>query len=232
MTLLFGSALPTSAQAAPDRAEVGLHIINSNEHETVLQLVVSDFSVEPAAVGSEQYQRLVIPQFGSTLLPGSPQVPMTGIIIGVPTVDGLELQVLSEDYDVLEGIRLLPAPELRAGAQTLDDPAAGNLTTQYAEDAAVYGADQAYPGRVVEVADRGFMGDQAVTQLRFYPVQYNPARHEVRVYRRLVVRLSWPDQGATNSSQEPALRPAYEKLLQGTLANYNDLHRPRIGPET
>jgi hypothetical protein len=232
MTLLFGDALPAQAQIAPDHAEDGLHVIYSNEHETALRLVVSDFSVEPAADGGGQYRRLVIPQFGSTLMPGLPQVPMTGIIIGVPTVDGLELEILSEDYDVLEGIRLLPAPELRAGAQTLDDPAASNLTRQYAEDAAVYGADQSYPGRVVEVADSGFMGDQAVTQLRFYPVQYNPAKNEVRVYRRLVVRLSWPDQGATGSNQEPDLRPAYERLLQGTLANYSDLHRPPIRPET
>jgi hypothetical protein len=224
--------MPTRAQTAPKDAEDGIHIVYSNDREVVLQLGVSSFSAEPALDAGEQYQRLVIPQFGSTVLPGSPQVPVTGISLGVPTVDGLQLQVLSEDYELLQGIRLAPAPELRAGAPTLDDPAASNLTRQYAEDAAVYGADQLYPDRVVEVADTGFMGDQAVAQLRFYPIQYNPARHEGRVYRRLVVRLSWPEQATARPSAETAVRPAYEKLLQGALTNYGDLGRFQVSPET
>src|SRR5690554_5406561 len=64
--------------------------------------------------------------------------------------------------------------------------------------------------------------EQAVAQVQFYPVQYNPVRGEIRLYQRIVSRITW-DGAATQASEGRARgsSPAYEELLRKTLANYD-----------
>jgi len=96
----------------------------------------------------------------------------------------------------------------------------------------VYAADAYYPGKAVEISCAGYIRDQAVAQVQFYPVQYNPVTGELRLYRRIVARITWDGQHTDVSARRQEESPAYENMLRSTIVNYQALDRPLVGMET
>src|SRR6059058_5484636 len=119
-----------------------------------------------------------------TAKPGEPQVPTRGTLLGLPSIAGVSVQVLDTVYETLQGYRFPPAPTLEVSGDTLDTLSAGGVQPTFALNHARYTTDAFYPGVPVEIGHTGYMRDQAVAQVQFYPVHYNPVTSEVRLYRR------------------------------------------------
>lgn len=235
--LLMGLLPARSPLSAADEPRSGLQItvLATTKEAITLQATVDSYTVEPVALSGEQWQRIDIAGAPPTTLPGAPQLPSRGALVGVPTTAGVTFQVLAADFEALPHFPLAPAPPLAPTvAPNVTEPEqvlTGSPPETAAEVAAIYATDAFYPGPLVELGEVGNLRDQPVAQVQFYPVQYNPVRGELRLYHRLVVQLTWRQEAVAAAADARGSTPAYEELLRNTLLNYTTLTRPS-GPGT
>lgn len=211
--------LPAAAQTPRGSR---LTVLSSNAQEIVLELTVADFTVEAMELDGPGYQRLVIPGTVQTEVAGAPQLPTRGALLGIPTTAGVAVEILASDTETLDSFRLPPAPTPATAGDSRFD---GGITAPLIQDPAIYNRAAFYPDSPVALGQPALLRDQPVVALHLYPVQYHPVSGQIKLHRRLVVRLTWP-QTAGASAETRAASPAFETLLQTTLLNYDSVSRP------
>jgi len=218
--LLLGGGAPWAVVAQSPAGEQ-LRLLSSNGQGILLEWTTADFQIERAGRAGETCQRVLIPGTVQTTAPGQPQVPVRGVLLGLPAAEGVSVQVVEAEVEVLHPYRLCPAPTL----QVLGDDVGAPLGEVSAPDPARYASDAFYPAQPVAIGMAGYLRDQPVAQVQFYPLQYNPATGQVRLYRRILARVTWeaPSPAATAGARWAS--PAYERLLQSTLLNYEARER-------
>ncbi len=218
--------LPAAADTPPGS---NLTILSANSGEIILEFTVSGFEVETIERDSQTYHRLIIPGTAQTDIAGNPQVPVRGALLGLPSTQGVTVQVLEFDYDTLSGYSLYPSPDIEVLGDGIDGP--DSITTRqiFAPNPAVYGTNAFYPNQLAKIGYTGTLRDQPVGQVEFYPVQYNPVTGEVRLYKRLLARVTWSSGlSAAGANAQSKASAAYEGFLKRTLLNYDTLTRPPI----
>ncbi len=227
--LVLGAGLVgvASAQQPPESA---LTIISATDNQVVLELTVPDYTVETIVVADQPYQRLTIP--GTTLIgsPGDPQVPVQGTMVGLPTLSNVSVTVVDADFETLSGYRLYPAPATRVTGDAINSVPPDFTQNVFTLNQNRYRTDAFFPEAPVAIGGTGLIRDQAVAQVQFYPLQYNPVTSEVRLYRRLRVRVTWTTPSARATSVARPESAAFDRVLQKTLLNYSSLPHRAVAP--
>src|SRR3990167_4367328 len=130
--------------------------------------------------------RLIV-DYGHIKEKGKPQLPLRGTMIGIPEKGKVTLKVTGSDYQTIH---------LKKDIISADLP---NLPLQV-NDEKTYGTNAFYPGSLATEGFTGYMRDQKVMQLLFYPVQYNPVTREVRIYKHISVEVTF-DNSLTSLSK-------------------------------
>lgn len=226
LALVLGSyyAVPVTADSPDDG---GLQIIRSNAQEIELELTVGEYRIESLSQNGEIYQRFVIDGMSQTDVPGDPQVPVRSTMLGVASTSNVSVQILEADYDTLNNFRLYPAPGLSVPEGDTIEQIGGDVQEVFTLNQTRYATNAFFPDQPVEIGQVGYMRDQAAAQVKFYAVQYNPVSSEVRLYRRLRVRVSW-DSPPIGASSTRGASAAYENFLEQSLINYDTLERPPV----
>lgn len=230
LSLILGCCSPSLLMAGPPSGN-HLKVLGSDGQAVVLELKVGDFQTETIEHEGQVYHRIIIPEMAQSARAGEPQIPLCGAMIGLPSPEGVSVQIVDASYETLNGYRLYPAPEMIARGDNFDDNLTGDIKQTFALNKNIYSTNAFYPGAVVEIGYTGYMRDQPVAQVQFYPVQYNPATSELRLYRRILAKITW---SAPLSGVVPKMRgvsPAYENLLRNRILNYDVLERPSVGRE-
>lgn len=208
-------------------ADHHIALLSSDEKQIIIELRVPDFKAEERREGEVFYQQVSIPDFGLTQEVGKPQVPVRGTLIGLPPTGGMALEILDVSSQVLKGYHLLPVPK------PVLDPKSGAIQQEFAIDPEAYATDAFSPGAIVKEGFSGYMRDQRVVQLLFYPIQFNPSSNELRVYQTIRVKVSFESTfpsvmakpyAGIFKSRLSVLNP-YERLLKDLLLNYSRLAR-------
>ena len=161
--------------------------------------------------------------------PGAPQIPVYGALFGVSSPGNVSIQILEAEYETLYGYHIPPAPPFPVNSANYLDvqsaaPAETNQATQE-RDERLYAKDAFYPGVLAALGHTGYLRDQPVAQAQWYPLQYNPVTGDVRLYHRILARITW-DSSLAQKPLPPRYRsPAFENLLKNTLVNYPVLNR-------
>ncbi len=138
-------------------AKSDLKVVSADEQSIVVELTSSDFQVETR-----------------------------GVLLGIPTTQGVAVEIVSPN------------------------------------DA---------PSQLVKLGNVGYMRDQAVAQVQFYPVQHNPVTGETELYQRIVAKVTWQEP-RVKVAQPSKVSADYEKFLQTALLNYSTLSRPAVAQGT
>jgi hypothetical protein len=198
----------TTRERAP-RVEV----TNSNSQEIVLDVTVPFPEEEQVRQSGTTYHRLSLPHTGSTAEIGQPEVPTFGSFLAIPKGAELHVELLADTVETRSGYLLYPAQEPR-----LDQ----DQEPEFAIDLASYQRDQHYPAQIVELEEPMVIRGVDVALIRFYPVQYNPARREVTIHTSFRVRVSFVS-GTGVFGEERLRSPHFDPLLASTLLNYSEL---------
>ncbi len=218
--LLFSGLVSKPVGAQED--EEGLKVIEADRRHLLIELRLPAFEMEPVSRNGIIYQRLQLPGWGYWGRPGYPRLPRQTVPVGLPRPGSPEIRIVETESEIIPVERIYPAPALVAGG-TVDRP---EPVESFRLDSAAYQADISYPGPLAEATDQGWLRDQPLFQLRLYPFQYNPARGELTVYRRIKVLITFPPaplSGAETPTESPP--PVFKQMLQQTLINYDSLNQ-------
>jgi hypothetical protein len=219
LCLIFGMV---NLGAAPPEPQ-NLRLLHSDEQSVVLEFTAADLHTEGVEHEGVTYHMVTIPGLAWTTEVGSPQVPLKGVLLGTPGGNA-RVEVLESDYQTLSGYNLHPSPALII----VEEDGMRYAEPEFSLNAALYATDAFYPGRLAEIGFSGYMRDLAVAQVQFYPVQYNPVSGELRLYRRILARITWDMPPSAAATESRGASPAYENLLRNTILNYDALERPPV----
>jgi len=216
------AAGPRSASTgitSADSAE--LRLIKSDAESVIVELRTSSYQIEETVVDGTTYHFVSAPDCGQTDDVGRPQLPARGVLLGIPTVAEYTLHVVGVDEEVVSGrYNVLPVPR-----PVLDTDLEGvptQISYESARDDVVYSSDALYPFSAAEMGSSGFIRDQRVVQLRFFPFRYNPVSGELRRATRIRLELSFSYPDAQPQLASVAIESdSFEQVLRNTLVNYD-----------
>lgn len=176
----------------------GIEIIESTESGVTLELTTEEFDEEEKIEEGITYQRVSIPGYihGHSSEIGKPQVPMKGVLLGVPTDSAIEISILDTEYTTLSGYNLYPVPDQEAK----ESGKIKYVAEIFTKDEAAYNSDAFYPDNLAELGFTGYKRDQKVVQIKLYPIQFNPVTRELKFYKKIRVRLDFSEVDQLASS--------------------------------
>lgn len=186
--------------------------------ELVLHVTVPECSVEEYFANGRRFHALHIPGYMNAGRPGEPLLPVKGYYIAVPEGASIDAVVLESDVETRTGVFVPPAPRPAVRRE------GGYIAREFFLDASLYTSDRFYPAEPVEVGSYGYLRGLRVAQLRILPVRFNPERAEVRIYRRIRVKIelaggAFPTMRDSEGTP-PTARAPFEEIYRNVILNY------------
>ncbi len=160
---------------------------------------------------------------GMTDQVGHPMLPQKSVLVGIPLKTEVNLQILNLKSIILRGYSVAPVPQL-VGEKT-----DGELFFEehFVKDPQVYSHDLFSPSQVVSLGQPGFLRDQRVVEILFWPVRYNPVRQEIEKYEQIVIKLVFSPPARQRGFPDFPLSEETEEFYRQVLVNYQSARRWR-----
>ena len=225
---LLGSVIPaTAAPRSPITTTV--RVVSSNRAGITLELTVPGVTTESATLAGQRYDALAVPGCTPATEPGRPALPRKSVLLGIPPGANLHVTATVLEAETLPGAyRVAPAPRW----VVRPEGEARQLEPVYEPDAATYASESPYPAEPARIARVGHVRSQRVASLELTPFRYRPASGELRLIRRLRVRLGfrYPDAAVQSRGTTRAEEPSFEGILSRSLLNYETARTWRALP--
>lgn len=204
--------------AASAAVPAGVRMLSSSSQGLVLEFVPQNWQVDSVRIDGRACLTAQFTGAEMTGAPGAPMLPARSLVVGLPPQGGVSLRVVTAEYDTRRGT-MLPMGRL------VPD---GILSRTLYETAASGSADQSFGPAVAELAEPQEFRGQRTVRLTFYPVQAAPGLDQVRLYRRVVVELTFA--GAGSATAAAATAGADDGLFQDLLVNSQQARPWRSAP--
>ena len=213
LALLF-TLLPPAHSAG---AEAALRLLAADDSRLLVELTSPAPSLTETLLDGASYTRLEMTGLSTAAAPGAPALPAHARLIALPPGATASLHIDADPPEVVAlAAPLLPVPSQRAelDPETLWPRPAG---LAYAPDGAIYAGAAPFPPALAELSDPTDWRGQQVARLQIHPVQYDPARAELRIHRRVRVEIRFSGPPLPRTAPPPD--PIFEKLRAGLLLN-------------
>jgi len=204
---LCSISLPAAAQDA--------QIAPTGERQVTISYRLADLKFQKLAINGEAAEK---PDFENAVplnAAGAPELPTRVFVVGIPPGARAEVSIVPGAAEERSEIYVPPVPV----KERADD-----LTRlRYSPEAQIYSRDAFYPSDLVRVDPPAQFRQQTIVRVQVMPVQYNPVRKQLRVYRdlQIVVRFAGGAPPAlTRSSFAPSSK-IEEELYRDVLVNYD-----------
>ena len=202
---------------APEASGGEPRLVWAGEDGVEIEVDGSDYQLRTVNLEGVAYTQILLPGGMGLPEPGHPAVPARRALLGVPFGARIAVTVVEAEYDEISGVLMLPVPRSRPvgrGAYPREVEA-------YEPDADFYAYDGLYPAQQAEVTRVGVMRDQRVAGISLSPVQYNPARRQLRIARRLRVRVQFlrDERSIRVLPTHEGAGGGFEELYRNTLLN-------------
>ena len=162
---------------------------------------------------------------------GRPSLPVHPQLIGIPLDALLHVTVIDSRLEIRQTEHIIPA----------QPSGLVNPRPTLVIDTDFYRRDRPYPIQLVEITPIGLIRGQRVARLQIQPIQYNPARSQLKIYHELLIRINFnstPTRSYQGSKRlaipSLAIEPsqAFEQLFQLKLLNYDQAKAWRRLPQS
>ena len=176
--------------------------ISQNSYQKVsISFTTGTLSVENISVPEGEFAVVSLPDYGSSYVPGAPQLPQLCKLIQTPVCDSVVATVVDaqyRDYDAAVLGVLNPVFPTQISAVK------NGTIPPFAYDQNIYGTDAFYALPLVRAEKAGVKRDAALANIYVSPVQYNPVTNKFRIYSRIEVEFTFvnADMAATTALQK------------------------------
>lgn len=163
--------------------------LNQNDYQKVaITFTPGTLSVQDITVPEGDFTLISLPDYGSSYVPGAPQLPQLSRMLEIPVCDSVVVRVVNAeyvDYSASElGIQHPLFPVQISSAKSLPIP-------NFVYDRDIYTTDAFYALPLVSVEKAGVKRSSALATVHVAPVQYNPVSQMIRIYTRVDVEFTF-----------------------------------------
>lgn len=202
LTLFFASGI----LFAEDR---DIKIIESTESEILFEYVPVFLPIQKNLYSNQNFTDVgfLNEVLDQSTNPGSPQLKYRLIPIRLPGTEGISIEILEKDYEIINNITLPPVPNFQK--DELDF-----LTSSYKKDETEYSKNIFLPERFVYIRDISSLRGAAFGNIIIYPIQFNPSTEKIIKYNRLKIRVYF------GSREYISYKKNEDELINGLGINY------------
>ena len=190
-----------------------------------------------------RYQAVNFEGSGFTSEAGNPRLPVSRIMLGVPSNVKFHVEILRTTTETRSGYRIPPVPhsvpKLRSdsAASPFHSENFQTIEEEWREDGPAYKSTSDYPKTVAQVVYDGYLRSQRVLYLELRPIRYQPKSRMLRIHSRMTVRVHFVHQGSDNRFQSASTSPSqfattepasFERMYQNFLLNYDAAKQWRV----
>ena len=183
----------------PDPQEtLPLTKLSSGPSEISLDFRLAGVEIEDATgPDGKRYDKITpvsahIEKFGETGEEGFPELPLIAQLVAIPDQAAARIEIISSSYETVDNINIYPVqPPAREGQFE------SNIS--FIKDEEFYSKDEFYPANLIEVGDPVICRDLRMAQTIVNPIQYNPAKRELRIYTHINYRLVFEGTDSRNT---------------------------------
>ena len=222
--LIFWLSIAVAAAKSP------LQIIQASTDSLLIKFEAPTLQFNSQEINGRTFARISFTGASLTTDVGRPSLPIYPQLIGTPLDASPHVTVIDSRLEVRQTERIIP----------VQPSSPVNPQPTLIMDMDFYRRDRPQPPRLVEVTPLGLIRGQRVARLQIQPIQYNPARSQLKIYHELLIRIDFNStptqsyQGSKRLAASPlAIKPsqAFEQLFQTKLLNYSQAKAWRRSPQ-
>jgi hypothetical protein len=206
-------------------ARGGFRIVQSDDSGMVIELATSDFSAKSELVSGTSYQKISLRDYfhGWTEEVGSPQLPLKGLFIDLPEDASPRLEIETVESTDFKGYRVYPTPQ-----SAVSEEDSTRLRAKFSVNQKAYRKNAFYPSAAVELGETARFRHQKKAQIKFFPVQFNPATGVLKLNRVVRVKVTYEHKTALKAMRNrKADRPEMRWLPESS----NPIYKVYVGDE-
>lgn len=195
-----------------------INVLSSNAEESIIEFNFSGFYIEDVNTPQGVKKAISMPGTSHTLVKGEPQVIQLARSIIIPDLGGMEYKILQSSFEEFNNIELVPS---KGNIYRDVDPS----TVSY-EWGRTYQENGVFPASPVSLSEPYILRDYRGLAIRVFPVQYNSANQSIKVYKKIIVKVS--HLNAANAINEinrtksmQSVDEQFDALYAGQFLNYN-----------
>ncbi|HBC46625.1 MAG TPA: hypothetical protein DCZ43_06235, partial [candidate division Zixibacteria bacterium] len=168
----------------------------STTSQTAFSFHMAGVELSDKTISSSTYQGVspitdTPEKFGETSQPGLPDLPVYSQLVAIPDQAGVRAEIISSSFQIIENVDVCPFQ-----LQPLDSQP--DAVIPFTKDEAFYQRDAFYPSDIVDVQEPIIFRDLRMVSAVLSPIQYNPARRELKVYTNIDWRLNYDGTDTRN----------------------------------
>ena len=201
-------------------AKSPLQIIQADTDTLLIKFQIPTLQFNSQEINGRPFAMISFAGTSLTTDVGRPSLPVYPQLIGIPIDASPYVTVIDSRLEIRQTEHIIPA----------QPSGLANPQPTLIIDTDFYRRDRPYPTKLVEITPIGIIRGQRVARLQIQPIQYNPARSQLKIYHELLIRINFnstPTRFYQNSQRFAApslvIEPsqAFEQLFQAKLLNYN-----------
>jgi len=205
----------------PDDYSTTCAISTSSAGDVELTVDISALCLKPDSGLNGQFKTADIPdgdklRSGKLTESGRPELPVLSTLIAIPDLAGVHVTADYGSFEIIENIDIGPAQPFAVES--------GEPTSQeIAYDAQFYRQNEFFPEQIAEASQPLIMRDLRLVNLSIYPVHFNPALHQLKIYRDISVDITFdglPDN--PKSARRQFLSEAFYPIYKAFVANFDE----------
>jgi len=188
-----------------------------------VSLDIPAIGITPVELNGTVYQKLELPAGnmafnGQLANVGEPEIPTVSSYLAIPDRAGINYTVEYSGFEIIDNIDIVPVQPFTSES--------GDEQAPFTLSSSVYSKDEFYPEDVVQVADPVIMRDIRMVQISMCPVQYNPVRRQLKVYRDLNVSVTFDGDNAVNpkTTHRDYISDGFYPIYKSMIANFDQLY--------
>lgn len=195
-------------------------LIDTTSGRLTIEFTPQSWSIDSLQIKGELFQRFNFQDAVFSEESGKPQLPYSCVLVGIPINAKIQYEILKTTFEEFKNVKLAPVPTIE-----LKD---GMPTENYSPDEQFYHSDEEFPENIIKIDPPGFMRNQPVVRIFFFPIQYIPKLKRIRKYNQIKVRLVFHNIPPSNLKLIPIEKN--ESLYQQALLNYHQARQWRQSP--
>ncbi len=185
-----GDILSRTENLVQKSEDVSISVASSENELTELSCTIDDFSYDEVTIGGDTFWRLILGKEAVLMKRGMPALPTIRRSIIIPDDAKMDVRVTYADYELLDDVMVVPS---KGNILRTVDP--GDVPYEFGD---IYSRDEWYPENIAELDEPYILRDFRGQVVAVTPFQYNPARHQLRVYNEVSVQVYPVGTGAVN----------------------------------
>jgi hypothetical protein len=213
--LVFAQAVESFGKSNNSAFTIGAR----NTRNMQVGFTLPDFTVAEETVGTASYSRIVMPNSGSLMESGMPELPTVSTSIAIPIRGKVSIEVVSSQQRNIPAFMPYPVQQ----GSSLESPKSFVINNDF------YSSGTNYPIAAIQYGDPVILRDFRIITVQVNPFSFNPQTGELTVHENIEFQLNFSNENGPNelSSEPMNISPSFVSLYEGAILNFSD-YRDRV----